>query len=304
MCGISVLWFTLAIVLLLMGDLLFHRKKERALNFKEAIQATLFWIGLALLFNIWVYFCKGQETALHFLAAYLVEQSLSVDNLFVFIVIFKYFGIEGKYQHKILFFGILGAIVFRALFIGFGLELVQRFEWILYIFGLFLIYAGVQLAFPQKEYDPENNLAVKWVKKLFPVTHEGKGHFWYKGAMTSSMLALIAVETSDILFALDSIPAVFAISRDPFIVYTSNIFAILGLRSLYFAISGLLETFTYLHWALAAILIFVGIKMLVEPFYHIPVGFSLMFIFGALGIAIGSGWEKSRRPKNKSSDKG
>lgn len=296
MCDVSVWWFTLFIVALLTIDLLWH-KKDQVLSFKQAMQASAFWISLALLFNVWVYFCKGQEIALQFLAGYLVEQSLSVDNLFVFIVIFKYFHIPPKYQHKVLFWGVLGAIVFRALFIGVGLELVDRFSWILYLFALFLIYAGIQMALPQKEYDPEGDFVVRWAKKFLPFTHDGEGRFVHKGAFTTLTLALIAVETSDILFALDSIPAVFAISRDPFIVYTSNIFAILGLRSLYFALSGLLETFIYLHWALAAILIFVGFKMLVEPFYHIPVGFSLMFIFCALGVAIGAGYEKSHSKK-------
>lgn len=298
MCDLSVFWFTLIIIALLAIDLVWHRK-DRVISYKEAIYASLFWIGLALLFNVWIYYCKGQEAAIQYLTGYAIEKSLSVDNLFVFIVIFKYFNIHPKYQHKVLFWGVLGAIVFRALFIWLGLELVERFGWILYIFGAFLIYAGIQLAFPQKDVDLDKNFFLKWAKKVLPITQEGEGKFWHKGAFTSLFLALIAVEASDILFALDSIPAVFAITRDPFIVYTCNIFAILGLRSLYFALAGLLETFVYLHWALAAILIFVGIKIMIEPFYHIPPGYSLLFIFSALGVAIGAGYERSHPKETK-----
>ncbi len=292
MCDLSVGWFTLIIVFLLAIDLLWHRK-DRVLSMKEALYASLFWITLALLFNVWIYFCRGKEAALLYLTGYAIEKSLSVDNLFVFIVIFKYFRIQPKYHHKVLFWGVLGAIFFRALFIWLGLELVERYAWVLYFFALFLIYAGIKLAFPQKDYDPEKSWLVRGAKKILPFTTEGEGKFWHKGAFTTMFLALIAVEASDILFALDSIPAIFAITRDPFIVYTSNIFAILGLRSLYFALAGLLETFVYLHWALAVILTFVGIKILIEPIYHIPPGYSLLFIIGSLAIAVGAGYEKS-----------
>ena len=297
MCDLSPISFTVIILILLVVDLFWH-KRDHVLSFKEALWASAFWVSLALLFNIGVYYCRGKEPALEFLAAYLIEESLSIDNLFVFLLIFKYFHIEGKYQHKILFWGILGAIVFRALFIWVGLELVKEFHWVLTIFALFLIYAGIKMVMPQKDMDPEKNFVIKLTKRFFPVTTEHNGKFIYQKAITPLMLALISVETSDIVFALDSIPAVFAITRDPFIVYTSNIFAILGLRSLYFALSGLLNTFVYLHFALAAILIFVGVKMIIEPYYHIPVGYSLAFIFGTLGVAFGAGREYSQKSKH------
>lgn len=297
MCDVSSFWFLVLILALLALDLFWHRDNH-VIKVKESLWFSLFWIGVAFLFNVWVYFCKGFEPALNFLTAYLVEKSLAVDNLFVFIIIFKYFSIQPKYQHKVLFWGIVGAIIFRAIFIGLGLELVERFHWVMYIFALFLIYAGIKMAFPQKEYDPGNSLIVRIAKKFFRLTDEGEGRFFYKGAVTHMTLALIAVEATDIVFALDSIPAVFAITRDPFIIYTSNIFAILGLRSLYFALAGLLESFSYLHWALSVILVFVGLKILIEPFYKVPVLYSLMFIFSALTVAIGAGWEKSR-PESK-----
>ncbi|MFN4173913.1 MAG: TerC family protein [Parachlamydiaceae bacterium] len=298
MCDISLFWFTLFIILLLLIDLFRHRHAH-SISFKSALKASAFWIFLALLFNVFVYICQGKEKALEYLAGYIVEKSLSVDNLFVFLVIFKYFRIDRKYQHKVLFWGVLGAIVFRALFIWIGLELVNQYHFILTIFALFLIYAGFKMMFPQKDIDPDKNVIIKLVKKIFPVTDQDNGRFFYKGAITPLFLSLVAIETSDILFALDSIPAVFAITRDPFIVYTSNIFAILGLRSLYFALSGLLDTFVYLHWALAAILIFVGVKMIIEPYYKVPVGYSLVFIFGTLAVAFGAGRENAQNPSRE-----
>lgn len=297
MCDLSLFWFTVVILILLLADLFWNRD-HHIISFKEALWASAFWIALALLFNVGVYYCRGKQAALEFLTGYTIEKSLSVDNLFVFLVIFKYFQIDRKYQHKVLFWGVLGAIVFRALFIWIGLELVNEYHWILTIFALFLIYAGFKMMFPQKDIDPDKNWVVKGVKKIFPVTTDYHGQFFYKGAVTPLMLALVAVETSDILFALDSIPAVFAITRDPFIVYTSNIFAILGLRSLYFALSGLLSTFVYLHWALAAILIFVGVKMIIEPYFHVPISYSLVFIFGTLAVAFGAGRESAQKPKH------
>ncbi len=294
MCDLSFVWFTVIILILLVVDLIWHRDNH-TLSFKEALWASAFWIALALLFNVGVYYCRGKDAALEFLAGYLIEKSLSVDNLFVFLVIFQYFQIETKYQHKVLFWGVLGAIVFRALFIWIGLELVNEYHWVLTIFALFLIYAGFKMMFPQKDVDPNKNWVIKLIKKIFRVTTDANGHFIHKGAITPLMLALVAVETSDIIFALDSIPAVFAITRDPFIVYTSNIFAILGLRSLYFALSGLLKTFVYLHWALAAILIFVGVKMIIEPYYKVPVAYSLVFIFGTLAVAFGAGRESAQK---------
>jgi len=296
MCDLSLIWFTCIILILLLVDLFWHRDNH-VISFKEALWATAFWVALALVFNIGVYYCRGKEPALEFLTGYVIEKSLSVDNVFVFLLIFQYFQIDSKYQHKVLFWGVIGAILFRALFIWIGLELVSQYHWVLTIFALFLIYAGFKMMFPQKDIDPNKNWIIRLVKKFFPVATESQGHFFYKGAITPLMLALIAVETSDIIFALDSIPAIFAITRDPFIVYTSNIFAVLGLRALYFALSGLLKTFVYLHWALAAILIFVGLKMIIEPYYKVPVAYSLAFIFGTLAVAFGAGRESANKTK-------
>lgn len=294
MCFISPLWFTFAILIFLSIDLFWHRG-NRVVSPKEALWASAFWIGLALLFNLGVYYCRGKDSALEFLTGYVIEKSLSVDNVFVFLMIFQYFKIDPKYQHKVLFWGVIGAIVFRALFIWIGLEIVNEYHFVLTFFALFLIYAGIKMMMPQKDIDPEKIWAVRLAKKFFPVTTESNGRFFNNGAITPLFLALIAVETSDIIFALDSIPAIFAITRDPFIVYTSNIFAILGLRALYFAIAGLLRTFIYLHWALAAILIFVGIKMIIEPYYKVPIAYSLTFIFGTLAVAFGAGRESAQK---------
>jgi tellurite resistance protein TerC len=249
------------------------------------------WIGMALAFNVGIYYTLGKGPALDFLAGYLIEKSLSVDNLFVFIAIFDYFHTPSKYQHKVLFWGILGAIVLRALFIFFGIALVDRFHFILYIFGLFLIYAAIKMAMPKNdEIHPESNPVIKLFKKIMPVTHEydGSNFFtkknlqWYA---TPLFIALLTVEMSDVMFALDSIPAIMAITLDPFIIYTSNIFAILGLRALYFALAGLIPVFHFLKYGLALILAFVGVKMLVEPFIEISIEFALGFIIATIAAS-------------------
>lgn len=282
------LWaFSLCVIVLLMIDLLMHRKSSK-ISMKESLWLTGFWIMLALLFNLWIWHCRGSADALTFLTAYAVEKSLSVDNLFVFLLIFKYFHIKPQHLHKILFWGIFGALVFRAIFIAGGLALVNQFEWVLYIFGAFLIYAGLKLAREkEQEINPDANPVIKFVKKNFKMSpNSDSGKFIDKGGITPLFLALIFIEISDIIFAVDSIPAVFAITRDPFLVYTSNVFAILGLRSLFFTVQGLLDKFHYLHYGLSFILVFIGVKMLIEPWFHVPITFALTVILASFILSI------------------
>ena len=251
---------------------------------------VFFWISLALLFNAAVYVYMGPEAALNFLAGYLIEKALSIDNLFMFIVIFKLFDTPKAYQHKVLYWGVVGAIAMRILFIMAGIALFQMFDWVSYIFGLFLLYAAFKLLTQtEKKFDPEANLLIRMFKKCIPITSGYvSDHYFAKiGGVwhaTLLLIVLLCVETTDFVFALDSIPAIFAITRDPLIVISSNIFAILGLRSLYFLLENLLTYFSLLHYGLAAILAFVGGKMLLEPYYHIPVGLSLGVIFLILAL--------------------
>lgn len=280
--------FITAIVLSLVFDLRMHAKKSNALGW------SLFWVLLSLGFNAWIWAAFGDEAALQFFTCYLVEKSLSVDNLFVFLVIFKAFQTPPKLRHKVLFWGVIGAMLMRALFILGGIALVHRFSFIFYIFGLFLIYTGLKLAFQkEKEIAPEQNPFILLFKRWMPVymdyssphfflKHEG---IWYA---TPLFLSLLAVEITDLVFAIDSIPAVLGITLNPMIAFTSNIFAVLGLRSLYFVLEQSLEYFQYLHHALAVILIFIGFKMLLADFWHIPISSSLIFIILTLLIALGA----------------
>jgi tellurite resistance protein TerC len=260
------------VVTLLALDLFVFHKKDKAIPVKSALRWSVFWIGLAVAFNIFVWFTLGKTKALEFFTAYLIEESLSVDNLFVFIMIFGYFNIPSKYQHKILFWGIIGAIVMRALFIFAGVELIHRFDWIMYIFGAFLVYTGLNMFIKKddsSEFNPNESAIVKLFKKFVPVTENmSKPDFFVKidkvWHATPFFIALLFIEMSDLIFAVDSIPAVLSVSQDVFIVYTSNIFAILGLRSLYFALNGVMDLFQYLKYALAGILTFIGIKMTIN----------------------------------------
>lgn len=299
MCEFPIWAFALGIVFLLLLDLFWHRKAH-VISMKEALITSGFWIGLALLFNLWIWHCRGSEDALLFFTAYLVEESLSIDNLFVFLLIFKYFQIPGKNLHKVLFWGIFGAIVFRALFIVGGLSLIQHFSWILYLFGVFLIFAGIKLALQTDEtlLNPMNNPIIKFFQKYFRIETDTKsGKFIHHGALTPLFLALVAVETSDIIFALDSIPAVFAITRDPFLVYTSNIFAVLGLRALFFTVKNLLDKFHLLHYGLAIILVFIGVKMILEPWFHISIQAALMVIATVLSLSVIASWIWPKKPE-------
>lgn len=285
--------FNLFVLLMIAADLLIFHRRSKVISVKSALIASGIWIGIALIFNYGIYFFAGKEAALNFLTGYLIEKSLSVDNLFVFILIFKYFKTPREYQHKVLYWGILGAIIMRAIFIILGVALVNTFHWILYLFGAFLIYTGIKMAISKNEdIHPEDNPILKLIKRWLPVSHEYHGNRFFtqfggRILATPLFIVLLTIETTDLIFALDSIPAIMAITQDPFIIYTSNIFAILGLRSLYFALAGMMSLFHYLHYGLAAILIFIGCKMLVEPFFEIPITAALGFIVISLAVSIG-----------------
>jgi len=274
-------------------DMGLFSRKSHEIPFKEALTWTIIWVSLAITFNIFVYFELGRTKALEFLAGYLIEQSLSVDNLFVFIMIFSYFNIKKEYQPKILKWGIIGALIMRALFITTGIGVLEYFSWMTYIFGAILIFTGLKMALGKNNaLDPEKNRLVKFIRKFIPINEESEsGSFFVKRngvfSATPLFLTLIVIESSDIIFAIDSIPAVLAITRDPFIVYTSNIFAIMGLRSLYYLLSNLVGMFAYLKIGVSFILIFVGLKMLLSltP-YKLPIQWSLGIIFGILFVSI------------------
>jgi tellurite resistance protein TerC len=287
----AILWtgFNAFVLLMLALDLgVFHRKSHEV-SLKEALTWTGVWITLALAFNGFVFFYFGEELAVQFLTGYLIEKSLSVDNIFVMILIFSYFHVPPAYQHKVLFYGILGALLMRVVFIFAGIELIHHFHWLIYIFGGFLIFTGIRMLSPNEtKIDPEKNLFVRLVRKVIPVTNtyqEDKFFVRRSGLLwaTPLFLTLVVIEGTDLIFAVDSIPAILAISDDPFIVYTSNVFAILGLRSLYFALAGIEKYFRYLKYGLAVILMFVGAKMALADVFKIPVELSLVIIAAILG---------------------
>ena len=282
-----------AFVLLMLGlDLFVFHRKAHEVKMKESILWTLFWIGLSLVFNLLVYWELGEDRALEFLTAYLIEKSLSVDNLFVFLMIFNYFHVPLQYQHKILFWGILGALVMRAIFILVGVALLEKFHFITYLLGAFLIFTGIKMATTKQEtIDPKANPIVKFISRYIPVTNmlvEGK-FFVRKDKTifaTPLFIVLIMVETTDVVFAADSIPAILAISQDTFIVYTSNVFALLGLRALYFALAGIMQMFHYLHYGLSLILVFIGGKLLVANFYKLDMVWALLIVAAILAGSI------------------
>ncbi len=292
--------FNVFVLFMLMLDLGVFHKKDHAIGIRESLIWSAIWIVVALIFNVGVYFWFGAGRALEFFAVYLVERSLSVDNIFVFYLIFSYFSIADKFQYKVLFWGIIGALVMRAAFIVTGVALINRFHWMIYIFGALLVYIGIKLAFEQnKEIHPEKNPVINLFKKFFPITHDhDNGKFMVvregKHMATPMLLVLLVVETTDVVFALDSIPAALAISKDSFIIYTANVFAILGLRALYFAVAGCMNLFCYLNYGLSAILTFVGVKMLISDKYHIPIGWALGIVAGLLVVSIVASVIKTR----------
>ncbi len=288
------LWilFNVLVITLLVLDLCVFHRKAHVVQIKEALLWSGFWISLALIFSLFIYRMHGQGAALEFLAGYLIEKSLSVDNLFVFLLIFTYFRIPPLYQHRILFWGILGAVVVRAIFIFAGVALIRQFHWVIYLFGAFLVLTGIKMALQKdEEIHPENNPVLKLFRKWMPMTDRIEdGRFFVKvdgkRYATPLFVVLLVVETTDVIFAVDSIPAILSITLDPFIVYTSNVFAILGLRALYFALAGMMRLFHYLHEGLSFILIFVGVKMLISDIYKIPVGIALGAVAGILVISV------------------
>ena len=312
-----ILFYVLVFIMLLIDLKSFGKKGQHEVSVSEALKMTAVWIGVSLVFCLGIFLwypVESHEKAMEFLAGYIIEKSLSMDNLFVFLMLFSFFGVKPKYQHEVLFWGIFGALILRSIFIFAGAAMVQRFEWILGIFGVFLIYTGIKM-FSHKDnenVDPSKNIFVKLFKRFFPVTdqmHDDKffvrsqetgvrsqetGGRWLA---TPLFITLLVIETTDVAFAVDSIPAVFSVSRDPFIVLTSNIFAILGLRALYFALAAVAKYFTYLKYGLGIILSFVGIKMLLEVLWgiEVPTPLSLIFIFGVLVISMLAGGKNIKR---------
>jgi tellurite resistance protein TerC len=284
--------FNIFILLLLALDLGVFQKKAHAVKIREALLLSAFWIGISLLFNLFIYFWLGQKPAVEFLTGYLIEKSLSVDNLFVFYLLFSYFKVPAANQHKVLFWGILGALVLRFLFIFAGVSLIQRFHWTIYILGAFLVFSGIKMAFQKdSELHPEKNPVLRLSRRLIPVTKDyHRNRFFVRGAgrwlATPLFIVLLVVETTDIMFAVDSIPAILAITLDAFIVYASNVFAILGLRALYFALAGVIELFHYLHYGLSFILAFVGLKMLISDIYKIPTPLALGVVALILTLSV------------------
>jgi len=282
--------FNAGVLAVLAIDLGVFNRKAHAPSVKEAAAWSAVWISLSMGFAGVVYYQMGSQSALEFLTGYLVEYSLSVDNIFVFLLIFNYFRIPDKYQHRVLFWGILGALVMRGAMIAAGAFLIARFHWIIYVFGAFLVFTGIRMAMHDDTgIEPEANPILRLVRRLLPITHDYRGqHFFVKesptpGAPVTLMatplfIVLVLVETTDLIFAVDSIPAIFAVTQDPFIVYTSNVCAILGLRSLYFLLAGVIHKFHYLKLGLAVVLTFVGVKMLLGSVYHIPIQVSLGII--------------------------
>jgi len=297
------LWigFIIFVLVMLFLDLkVFHRKSEKV-SVKNALVWSAIWIAMALAFGVGIYLLWGHETGLQYFTGYLVEKSLSVDNLFVFLMVFSYFCVKEEYQHRVLFWGVLGAIVMRAAFIFAGIGLLNALGWVIYIFGAFLVYTGVRMAFKKGgKVEAEHNPVLRLVRRIFPVTkdyHEEKFFIVEDGIRkaTPLLLVLVLIETTDIVFALDSVPAVLSVTKDSFIVFSSNIFAIMGLRSLYFALCGVLQKLRYLHYGLAAILVFLGVKMLIGEFVEIPILLSLCIIAVILVVAVTASLEWSRR---------
>jgi len=272
-------------------DLGLLNRRPHRIGYREALAWSGMWIALAAIFAVIVFFWRGHSSALEFSTGYVIELSLSVDNLFVFLVIFRYFKVPEEQQHGVLFWGIVGALVMRGLFILAGVTLIRRFEWITYVFGAVLVYSGYKLLRQgDTEIHPEKNPVLRLFRRVFPVTHEYEGNKFFIRRptlyATPLFVVLLVIETTDVLFAVDSIPAVLAITLDAFIVYTSNVFAILGLRSMYFALAGMMDLFDYLHYGLSVVLIFVGVKMIGAHYIHIPTAWALGIVISVLALSV------------------
>ena len=308
MIDIQYLWigFNIFVLIMLALDLgVFHRKSHEV-NIKEALIWSFVWISLALIFNYGVYLYMGKVKALEFFTGYVLEKSLSVDNIFVFILVFSFFKVPPSYQHKVLFWGILGALVMRVILIFSGVALLTKFHWLIYIFGAFLIFTGVKMLMQKDSHvEPDKNILVRLFKKFYPVTNEYHGDKFFvrinaKKYATPMFVVLLVIEFTDLVFAVDSIPAILAITNDTFIVYTSNVFAILGLRSLYFALAGVMKYFRFLKIGLSIILVFVGVKMMIVDFYKFPISISLGIIVSILAISVIASLIIKQKPESES----
>ncbi|NOT78955.1 MAG: TerC family protein [Bacteriovoracaceae bacterium] len=296
MLGVHSIWewaaFAAIIGFMLVLDLGVFHKKSHKVSIKESLAWTAIWITLSLMFNAWIFHSMGEQKGLEFLSGYVIEKSLSVDNIFVISLIFSYFRVPPQYQHRVLFWGVLGALVFRIIFIFAGVALIQKFNWMIYVFGGFLVITGLKmLREEEKTIEIEANPLIRFIKKFAKISPNFDGEKFRtilngKKVFTPLFLVLVMIETTDIIFAVDSIPAVLAITSDPYIVFTSNVFAILGLRSLYFALNGVMEMFEYINYALAGILVFVGVKMIISPWFHMPTIISVGVIFTLLLASI------------------
>jgi TerC family integral membrane protein len=283
--------FNVFVIVMLALDLGVFNRRLHTVTFREALAWSAMWVALAMGFAVLVYFWHGRAESLEFATGYLIELSLSVDNLFVFLVIFRFFRVPSELQHRVLFWGILGALVTRGIFILAGVSLIQRFHWLIYVFGVLLIYSGIKLLRQgDEEIDPESNPLLKMFRRWIPVTEDYVGEkFWVRQPglyATPLVVVLLVVETTDIVFAVDSIPAVLAITLNAFIVYTSNVFAILGLRSMYFAVAGMMDLFEYLHYGLSLVLILIGAKMLASHYFTVPTHLALATVAGVIAISI------------------
>jgi tellurite resistance protein TerC len=305
------LWigFNAFVLAMLAVDLLIFHKEAHEVRVREAATWSAIWIALALLFGVGVSHFMGREAGLEYFAGYLIEKALSVDNIFVFVLIFSFFRVPPRYQHRVLFWGILGALLMRGAMIAAGAYLIQQFHWIIYVFGAFLVFTGVRMAtHNEHDLDPESSLAIRLIRRLVPITSEYHGQQFFvrqhagqvrRLVATPLFVVLVLVETTDLIFAVDSIPAIFAITQEPFIVYSSNVFAILGLRALYFLLADVIDRFHYLKVGLSVVLVFVGLKMLAVDLYKVPIGVSLGVIVLVLGVSVTASWWWPRTPANQ-----
>src|SRR6202158_4045686 len=291
--GTWTLWiaFNAGVALLLLLDLGFFHRRAHTISIREAALESAVWVALSIGFGLWVLASHGRGPGLEFFTGYVIEKSLSVDNIFVFILIFQYFRVDSRYQHRLLFWGVLGAIVMRGVMIGAGAILIQRFDWILYVLGAFLVYGGFKLFGVDHIVHPEKNPILHWAGKLLPMSQTGSGPRLFvrqagRWLATPLLLVVIVLETTDLALGVDSVAAVFGVTRDPFLVYTSNVCAILGLRAFYFLLAGILPYFQFLDEGLAIVLMFIGAKMLAEPWLHIPTGISLTIVGGVIALAV------------------
>ena len=294
--------FNAIVLILLVLDLVVLHRKAHAISIRESLITTVVWIALAIGFGCWIIYEEGKTKGLEFFTGYLIEYALSLDNIFIFVLIFTSFKVAAEHQHRLLFWGVLGALVMRGLMIGAGAALLQAFEWIIYIFGAYILYAGFRMLFHKadEEVKVEEQFVVRTARRFLPMSSGDHGGCFVvreggRIKFTLLFLVLVAVELTDLVFALDSIPAIFGVTKDPFIVYTSNVCAILGLRSLYFLLAGAVKSLVYLHTGLACILIFIGAKMVVEDFFPIPTEYSLFIVGGILAVAVIASLLKTRK---------